>query len=186
MILLDPAGYTRQPWKNGLGVSVEIAAERDGEGWEGLVWSFSRTGFAVPSAFSDLRGIDRIIAVVEGSGLTLRALDRGESLSARPLQPLGFDGGRKFEGVPDGPLRVCNLMGRRGRVRIAMRFVMSGAPRQTAKGGIVLMHACQGEVHLADGTVLPAEWTRRHEADPVELGVLSGVLLVATIDRLAR
>jgi environmental stress-induced protein Ves len=184
VILLLPPEYRRQPWKNGLGESLEIAAERDGAGeWAGLVWSFSRTFFDQPLAFSDLAGMDRIITVVAGRGLTLRARDGGDDISVPALVPTAFDGGRALEGVPDGPIRVANVMGRRGRVRIAAHLVAAGATWQGA-GDAVLAHAPWGDAALPDAR-LPAEATLRWERAAVAISPREHPVLVATVDRLA-
>jgi hypothetical protein len=185
VILIDPATYRRQPWKNGLGVSEEIAAERDGEGeWAGLVWSFSRTSFDRPLAFSDLAGIDRIITVVEGSGLSLRARDGGADIVVPPLTPTAFDGGRALEGVPDGPVRVVNVMGRRGRVRIQAAVVRPGEAR-SIDAAIVLAHAAWGEAVLGKA-VLPAGWTVRGDGGAPVPPWSGSAILLATVARSAQ
>lgn len=204
MKVLAPDGYVRQPWKNGLGVSVEIAAERDADGWDGLVWSLSRTGFDRPSHFSDLAGIDRIITVVRGSGLTLRAWDGGDDIAVPPFVPTSFDGGRVLEGVPHGPIEVVNLMGRRGQVRIGATLLDDNGPGLHVTAGRALLHACDGPVGFDHDFALPAEWfhapegaewnyeqanrmpadhTLRLDQVDMRVEVLAGRLYVATIDR---
>jgi environmental stress-induced protein Ves len=189
MKLLDPAGYRRTPWKNGGGVSVEIAAEHDpalGEDWKGLVWSLSRTGFAGPSPFSDLSGMDRIIAVVGGVGLTLRAWDGGaDVVVGPPFQPTPFDGGRRVDGVPDGAVTVANVMGRRAAVRIGLRFLHAG-DRARVVADVVLLHACAGAVRLSvDGAArtLGEDAALRADGAALDVAVSAGVLLVATVAR---
>lgn len=186
---LDPATYRRTPWKNGGGVSVEIAAEHDpalGEGWAGLVWSFSRTGFAAPSPFSDLSGTDRIIAVLTGRGLVLRAHDGGaDVVVGPPFHPAPFDGGRRVDGVPDGPVTVANLMGRRGQVRIGMRFLHAGQRTHVA-ADVVLLHACTGAVGLSvddAARTLGEDAALRADGAALDVAVAAGVLLVATVER---
>ena len=72
---LDPAGYRYMPWKNGGGVTVDIAVTMlpgfAAGSWEGIVWRFSRTAIVTPGAFSDLSGYDRQLALVSGEGLVL-------------------------------------------------------------------------------------------------------------------
>jgi uncharacterized protein len=43
---LDPAGYRRTPWKNGGGVTVDIAEHED-------AWRFGRTPITTAGPFSD-------------------------------------------------------------------------------------------------------------------------------------
>jgi hypothetical protein len=189
MILLDPTTYRRTPWKNGGGVSVEIAAQHDpalGKGWSGLVWSVSRTGFEATSPFSDLAGTDRIIAVIAGRGLVLRARDGGaDVVVGPPFNPAAFDGGRRLDGVPDGPVSVANVMGRRGHVRIGMRFLQAGQAGHFAPD-VLLLHACAGPVTLAiDGVAhtLPPDAALRADGQACAVSVTEGVLLAATVQR---
>lgn len=207
MRLLAPATYRRQPWKNGLGESVEIAAERDGdgEGWNGLVWSLSRTGFDRPSRFSDLTGIDRIITVVRGSGLTLRALDGGADIAVPPLVPTAFDGGRALEGIPDGPIEVVNLMGRQGRVRIGAAVLDDSATDLRIVADHALLYGFDDWVVFGGDIFIEPRWefsadgnsVTHIEASPamppdhavwlaganVRAGVRRGRAFLATIDR---
>jgi environmental stress-induced protein Ves len=184
VILIEPSGYRRQPWRNGLGVSEEIAAEHDGAGeWADLVWSVSRTGFAAATAFSDLAGMDRIITLVEGRALALRARDGGDDLPVPPRSPVAFDGGRALDGVPDGPVRVANVMGRRGRVRIAADVVPAGSTRRFS-ADIVLVHACWGATSLVGHGTLAADWTLRLEGGELEVAPTDSAVLVAGVVRL--
>jgi environmental stress-induced protein Ves len=50
-IRLDPQSYRRTPWKNGGGVTVDIAdATRRGRAgrWSGMLWRFGRTRIVAP------------------------------------------------------------------------------------------------------------------------------------------
>jgi len=159
VIALDPSGYRRQPWKNGGGVSEEIVArrERDSAGWQDLVWSFSRTSFAGPLHFSDLAGFQRMLVLVDGIGLLLRAWDDGDDIEVPRWVPISFDGGRMLEGVPAGRVDVVNLMGRADRVHLSMTII--GESNDYAfEGDVVLLHAAFGRVGLGHDLLLPHHW----------------------------
>ena len=70
---LDPSRYVRTPWKNGGGVTTDIA-------FEGDTWRFSRTPITVAGRFSDYTGFDRMQVLVAGSGLVLQ-LNGGADLA---------------------------------------------------------------------------------------------------------
>ena len=55
---LSPAGYRRVPWRNGGGVTVDIA-------FDGEVWRFSRTPITTAGAFSDYAGYERLHVLVD-------------------------------------------------------------------------------------------------------------------------
>lgn len=68
--LLGPTDFIRMPWKNGLGVTTELAvARRAGE--EGFDWRISTATVAAPGPFSSFPGIDRSLAIVRGGTLAL-------------------------------------------------------------------------------------------------------------------
>jgi uncharacterized protein len=127
---LSPAGYRRFPWKNGGGVTVDIAAERlDGypEGsWQGLVWRFGRTTIPAPGPFSDLAGFDRCQVVIGGAGLVLVSPD-GEIDLRQPFQPVRYRGELPITSrLEQGPVEVVNLIADRTRVAIDLAVLGAG------------------------------------------------------------
>ena len=123
--LLDPGRYIRTPWKNGGGVSVDIALEGD-------VWRFGRTSIATPGPFSDYTGFERMQLLMAGSGLVLETPD-GEIDVRRPFKPVRFAGETPIVSrLEAGPVEVINLMGDRSRVRIDLAV---SAPGETWRLG---------------------------------------------------
>jgi len=87
MIHLTQADYTRQPWKNGKGVTVELArADRDGA----MLWRLSMATVAEDGHFSLFPGIERNLTVLTGPGFRLSG--DGIALDCRPLRPVAFPG----------------------------------------------------------------------------------------------
>ena len=115
VIRLDPQGYRRTPWKNGGGVTVDIAdAYRPGAvpgSWEGMLWRLGRTEIVAPGPFSDLSGYDRILTVIGGRGLVLE-IEGGAALDVRaPFRPVRFRGeDRIISRLEAGPVAVLNLI----------------------------------------------------------------------------
>jgi environmental stress-induced protein Ves len=112
---LDPASYRRTPWKNGGGVTIDIAdAYAPGAtpgSWNGMLWRLGRTQIVEPGPFSDLSGYDRILTVTGGRGLVLEVAG-GEALDVRePFQPVRFRGeDRIVSRLEQGPVAVLNLI----------------------------------------------------------------------------
>jgi environmental stress-induced protein Ves len=135
LVRLDPARYRRTPWKNGGGITVDIADRyhpgAEPGGWTGLVWRLGRTRIELPAPFSDLPGIDRILTVISGRGLVLRS-ETGAVVDARqPLHPVRFPGEWPIRSeIEAGPVEVLNLMADRSAVRIDVRIVQR--PEQLA------------------------------------------------------
>jgi len=137
---LDPARYRRLPWKNGGGVSVDIAwdAETDGE-----TWRFGRTPIVAAGPFSDYSGNDRLQVLVAGQGLVLQAPD-GEIDVRQPFRPVRFAGEIRITSrLEHGPVEVVNLIGQRARVRLDLAVLRAGESRALAPGRTL--------VYCADG-----------------------------------
>lgn len=84
---LTQADYTRQPWKNGKGVTVELfRTERDGA----ILYRLSMATVAEDGPFSLFPGIERNLTVISGPGFRLTG--EGVALDCRPLSPVAFPG----------------------------------------------------------------------------------------------
>lgn len=84
---LTRADYTRQPWKNGKGVTVELARAESGGA---LLWRLSMATVAEDGPFSLFPGIERNLTVISGPGFRLEG--NGLSLTCAPLVPVAFPG----------------------------------------------------------------------------------------------
>lgn len=142
---LDPAGYRRTPWKNGGGVTIDIAdAYRPGAaigGWEGMIWRFGRTRIVQPGPFSDLGGFDRHLAVIEGEGLLLHPAEAPVLDVRQPFAPVRFPGEWRIESeLTRGPVGVLNLLADRRLADTALAFFQVPADIPLPPG-IVLVYA---------------------------------------------
>lgn len=119
-IQLDPRAYRRTPWKNGGGVTVDIADEYESGAepgaWIGMRWRLGRTQIVAPGPFSDLAGYDRILTVIGGRGLVLE-IEGGQALDVRePFRPIRFRGeDRIVSRLEAGPVAVLNMIADRKR-----------------------------------------------------------------------
>lgn len=106
MRIIPPDQFLTQPWKNGGGVTHEIArAEEDGA----LLWRLSIAEVATDGPFSAFPGLTRILTVIEGAGLHLDTPDT--RLDALPLKPVRFSGDLPIDSqLIDGPVRDFNLI----------------------------------------------------------------------------
>jgi environmental stress-induced protein Ves len=124
---LDPDRYQRTPWKNGGGVTTDIA-------FDGDVWRFSRTPITAPGPFSDYTGFDRLQVLVSGSGLVLQT-PSGEIDVRRPFRPVRFAGETPIVSrLEAGPVEVINLMGERSKVRLALAVLEAGRSQHLGAG----------------------------------------------------
>lgn len=114
--LLRASAHRSMPWKNGGGVTTEIAIEPPGAGLDTFQWRLSMARIEAPGRFSVFPGVDRLLLalegrldlVIDGAPLTLTPADaalsfRGEA-DVGVIAPAG-----RFE-----PALDFNLMIRRG------------------------------------------------------------------------
>ena len=149
---LDPAGYWHMPWKNGGGVTVDIAVAMlpgfAAGSWEGIVWRFSRTAIVTPGAFSDLSGYDRELALVSGQGLVLETA-ASEIDVRQPFRPVRFAGETSIVSrLEAGPVEVVNLIGDRTRVSIDLSCLADGA-EIACPAGVHIVYAATGSCELS-------------------------------------
>lgn len=122
MRVLRAADRIAVPWKNGGGVTREVAASPPGAGMEAFDWRISIADVAASGPFSAFPGIDRILTVIEGSGLSLSIDGRAAVVLEVGSPPLAFPGEARCEaGLRNGPVRDLNVMVRRGARRAQVR-----------------------------------------------------------------
>jgi environmental stress-induced protein Ves len=119
--------YRRVPWRNGGGVTAEIAVAPDAGAFD---WRVSMAEVAADGPFSVFPGVDRVLTVIDGEGLTLEI----EGRTAAPGQaPFAFPGDVPcFARLAAGPVTDLNVMTRRGRCRA----VVGRAPAAALPGVI--------------------------------------------------
>lgn len=114
MKLLRAAERIAQPWKNGGGVTREVAVWPQGAGLEDFDWRVSIAEVAAAGPFSRFESTDRTLAILEGR-MRLDFADRGVTLDAASA-PFAFAGDAACQGAPiGGPVTDLNVMTRRGR-----------------------------------------------------------------------
>ena len=185
---LDPASYRHMPWKNGGGVTIDIAVTMlpglAPGSWEGIIWRFSRTAIVTPAPFSDLSGYDRELVLVSGEGLVL-GTPVGEIDVRQAFRPVRFAGETSVVSrLEAGPVEVVNLIGARAKVRIALE-VLKADGALSVEPGTHLAYAAHGAAALdVDGTPhrLAADHALRIEVSgPTILKGIGGVLLLGSV-----
>ena len=129
--LIRPNDRKKMPWKNGRGVTEEIAIEPNDSKVEDSVflWRLSSAEITEVSPFSKFSGYDRLLTIIEGKGLELNL-----GLEEKLLQEgkvLRFSGDIEVNAEPvNGKIKDLNLIFRRGMVKAQMTHVpFGGKPR---------------------------------------------------------
>lgn len=176
---LEPAHYITTPWKNGGGVTVDIAVE-------GEVWRFGRTPIVAPGAFSDYRGFDRVQVLVAGSGLVLQTPD-GEIGVRQPFRPVRFAGETPIVSrLEAGPVEVVNLIGDRSRVHIDIKVLDEGRTLRLGPGTHIIYNPLSASALELDGARHDLAVDHALRLDTADTRVVEGrrgCVLVASIAR---
>jgi len=118
MRILHSSSYRHMPWKNGGGVTREIAASPIGATFETLDWRVSLAGVAEDGPFSLFPGVQRTLCVTRGAGIQLQVGDGQATLLDPTSEPFSFDGEAPTRArLVDGPIEDLSVMSRRGRYR---------------------------------------------------------------------
>jgi environmental stress-induced protein Ves len=180
--LIRFADLAEVPWKNGGGVTREIA-RADAAG--ALIWRLSMADVATDGPFSDFAGLTRILTVVQGEGMTLHG--PGGDLDAAPGVPVTFDGETPIVSrLKAGPLRDLNLIFDPARCTGTVRVLHGpGQHSHPCAPGATLGVLCMtgavaiGAVRLGPGdTVLSDGAPLRLVLEPGAAAVLIGLVPV--------
>ncbi|MFE6868031.1 HutD family protein [Kitasatospora sp. NPDC057692] len=140
-------------WRNGGGVTREVAGEPADSGPDGFRWRVSLAEVASAGPFSAFPGVDRVITVVEGPGMAL-TVDGTEHLVDAPFRPFAFSGDAATDcRLLGGPLVDFNVMTRRGRATADLVLAERPGPVTVPDGATVLLVCLSGTAAL-DGTPL--------------------------------
>jgi environmental stress-induced protein Ves len=118
MVLILRAGdRVAVPWKNGGGLTREIAIHPPGSDLGSFDWRVSIAEVHGAGPFSSFPGVDRQMAVLDGR--LLLAIEGHDTVSLSPeSSPVRFAGdARTFAQPVEGPVTDLNVMTRRGRFR---------------------------------------------------------------------
>lgn len=122
---LPYAALTAAPWKNGGGITREIAVAPEGAGSGGdFLWRLSIAEVAGSGPFSVFPAVDRTLTILEGAGIKLDFTEGDDQVIDVKWRPARFDGGRACVGqLIGGPVTDFNVMTRRPGVAHRVRLV---------------------------------------------------------------
>ncbi|MGA0599239.1 HutD family protein [Caulobacter sp. KR2-114] len=145
MRILRAADRRATRWKNGGGVTREVAAWPPDAGVGAFEWRLSLAEITRDGPFSTFHGVDRSLTVVEGEALALDVDGERHCLGARAR--LAFPGEAAVAArLRAGLVRDFNVMVRRDAWRACVAD-LSGGPVHAACGGpAFLLALCPGRV----------------------------------------
>lgn len=175
--VIRAADVLSQPWKNGMGITREIARFPRDAGNDDFLWRVSVAEVNSAAPFSAFPGIDRQIVLLDGDGFRM-TLDGAQTHAlTTPFAPFAFAGEARVDvAMAGGATRDFNLMVRRswGRGEV---IVCRDAGSHVADPACVLVYVAQGKLTTLDGELQAGDaWLP--DASPFELAEGSVALLV--------
>ncbi|MFJ4673233.1 HutD/Ves family protein [Kitasatospora purpeofusca] len=152
--LLRAAERPATAWRNGGGVTREVAGYPAGSGLDDFQWRVSLADVGSAGPFSAFPGVDRVITLVEGPGMAL-TVDGTEHVVDAPFRPFAFAGDAATDcRLLGGPLVDFNVMTRRGRATAELTLATEPRPLVVAAGTTVLLVCLSGTATLDATTAL--------------------------------
>ncbi|AOK17204.1 histidine utilization protein HutD [Burkholderia cepacia] len=195
--MIRAADLVASPWKNGGGVTREIAAHfpkgtsfgaPPGAALDAFAWRVSVADVGTAGPFSRFDGIDRTLVLLSGAGMTLAEEGGARHVLDAPLARADFAGEAAIDAtLHDGATRDFNLMTRRATAHGSVAAWRAGTHR-IARADTVLLFCANGTVQVAlDGATYTLEEMDtlrldgpRRAFDVVVSG--SGALLAVSLD----
>jgi environmental stress-induced protein Ves len=149
---LRASDYRRVRWKNDGGWTTEIALHEDAAG---LLWRISIAEIERDGPFSHFPGIDRVLMLLDGSGIELDIDTLPAQRLSRRFAQLAFAGEAAVGcRLLAGPTRDFNVMTRRGAIRAEVHarplvdaMLLHGGPGDT---WLIHVHAGAAAVQRGD------------------------------------
>ncbi|MGU3575263.1 HutD family protein [Brucellaceae bacterium C25G] len=166
--VLKAEDHRQMPWKNGGGVTVEIAIHPKGASVDNFDWRISTATVAEDGAFSIFPEIDRTLAVLEGNGIVL-SVDGNKSILKQDSLPYGFAADASTTAcLIDGAITDLNVMTRRGVYHHEVERI------EINNQSVKLNHDGQSFLFLAKGTATLVFGTQSQSLYERDCAVFSG------------
>lgn len=152
-----------QRWRNGGGVTREVVCHPAGADMAAFDWRVSIAHIAGSGPFSAFPGVDRVITLLEGSGVALHSPDGAVAHRLdQPMMPFAFSGDVAIEAqLLDGECHDFNVMTRRARCTAKVQAWRGPAHLPPISQG--LLFAASGSWHAQTQTLLAGEGLSWHD-----------------------
>jgi hypothetical protein len=148
--------HRRMPWRNGAGVTYEVASSPADHDLADFDWRISIAEVDAGGPFSTFPDVDRTIVLVEGEWMALTVDGRRHRFGIR--EPFSFDGGSETVCEVAGRSRDLNVMTRRGRATATVAVVEADASDRAPVDGSEIVVVCLApSVLLADANSVNVE-----------------------------
>jgi environmental stress-induced protein Ves len=154
--ILRAADRPATSWRNGGGITHEVAREPAGQEGSAFDWRVSVAEVGAAGPFSAYDAVRRTIALIDGAALTL--IVDGVRHELGLYQPLTFDGASVTScELPAGPTRDLNVMTTLGRAAAAVeiRRLTTAEPSPVDGADPLVLIALAGRLTVTSGGEVP-------------------------------
>lgn len=110
--------FKETPWKNGVGVTREVAVFPETASVDDFLWRVSMANVGADGPFSKFDKIDRTLSVLSGRGIRLQVSDAPAVLLKPTSAPFRFRGDAKTQSwLIEGAITDLNVMTKRDRFK---------------------------------------------------------------------
>ncbi|MGH8809556.1 MAG: HutD/Ves family protein [Noviherbaspirillum sp.] len=143
---LTTADYVTMPWKNGGGVTTQLAIAPPDADLNNFDWRISTAQVAEAGPFSLFAGIDRSIAVLQGGGMAFDLGGIHTTILTPDNKPFVFRGEQHVHAtLLDGPISDFNVMTRRTCWTHELQTVrLCGALQWTLNTDLMFLYCAHG------------------------------------------
>jgi uncharacterized protein len=167
MQVLRSEQHRQMPWRNGGGVTYEVASSPADTDLADFDWRISIAEVEAGGPFSVFPEVDRTIILIDGEWMALTV--DGHRHRFGVLDPFSFDGGSETECEVPGRSRDLNVMTRRGRVTAAIVVLDGDSPDRATIDGSEAVFVC-----LTPSVLLVAADGTEVELDTLDAVVVTG------------
>jgi uncharacterized protein len=157
MQILRASDHKQMPWKNGGGVTTQIAVAPKDAAAGDFHWRISMATVACDGPFSSFESIDRILTVLDGAGMDIAVAGMEPVRLTAASAPFSFPGDAATSArLVSGTITDLNVMTRRGKWNATVERLPVKEPCLINTGpGIGFLFCCNGNLEVShNGSVL--------------------------------
>ena len=175
MKIISARSFVTSPWKNGGGITHEIAKQHSGDSFD---WRLSVAEVERDGAFSLFSGCQRCLTVIAGHGMMLER--NGGNLAADVMAPVWFSGNDEIYGrLRNGPCRDFNLIYDASRFSATVHVMHHNAGGiADARNGFYVVEGC---VASGDDLVSKGDFAFFDCDEPLKLSADASLLVVSLV-----
>jgi environmental stress-induced protein Ves len=170
--IISPDQYRAVAWKNGLGITQELAS--GGDNIDIFDWRLSMAPVINNGDFSDFEHYDRTLILINGNGLTLDHDSGQQDRLNHRFDMAHFDGGWKTSAkLHDGDILDFNVMTRKNKCRSKVT-VSDGSNDHhlSPSAGVLLIYSVDSEISVMapDSSAIELQGKHLFQTEAVKLG----------------